>query len=86
MAITEENRREITDLAMQVLDALAECDEDSDLVCAVLAFELAVPDEESGGRRKVFTVNWRTLGRCSPLHAGALLGATSDEIVAPDPE
>lgn len=79
MAVTDDDRREMAELAMKALDALADHGDDVVLDAACIVFEVSEPTS----RGRLFSQDWRSLGRNSPLHIAALLDATASQITEP---
>lgn len=80
--ITEEDRREVADLAMRALDTIdRDYGEDAELTAATLVFEVRAPDEDGDYR---YEGNYKSLARCSPFHIAGLLKVAIDWLTTPD--
>lgn len=80
--MTDEDRREIADLAMRALDTiLDEYGDDASLTAAALVFEVRTTDEDGD---EVYHTAYRSLARNSPNHIGGMLYGAAQYITAPE--
>lgn len=81
MAITDEDRAALADLAMRALDTILEdFGEGAELLAASLVFEVKAPDDDG---EPLFHCNYKSLERNSPQHIGGLLYGTAVHILSP---
>lgn len=79
--ISDEDRREVADLAMRALDTIAEDYGDgASLTAATLVFEVRTEGED-GAR---YEGNYASLARNSPFHIAGLLRAAEEWLTRPD--
>ncbi len=82
MAITEDDRRALGDLALRALDTIAEdYGEDAELVTAALVFEVKTVDDEDD--EDVWHGNYKSIDGTSPHHIAGLLRSTADYLQSP---
>ena len=77
--MTDDDRRDLADLAMRALDTIAEDYGDADLIAACLVFEVRTKDDEDG--EDLFHGNYKSLERNSPHHIGGLLQRSGWEML-----
>lgn len=78
--ISDDDRRELGDLAMRALDTIIEdYGEDAELLAASLVFEVKSLDEDGD---EVFHGNYKSLERNSPHHISGLLRCAADWIAS----
>ena len=81
--MTEDDRRDLADLAMRALDTIhADYGEDAELCAASLVFEVKVRDATDEAK-SLYHVNYKSLERNSPHHIAGLLGGTALHISSP---
>lgn len=79
--ISDEDRRQLADLAMRALDTILEdYGDEAELVAASLVFEVKVTDEEG---EDMWHSNYKSLVGNSPHHVAGLLHSTAEYIMRP---
>ena len=81
--MTEEDRRELADLALRALDTINDdYGEDAELCAASIVFEVRVPAQDADDD-PVYHGNYKSLERNSPHHIAGLLHTTAGYIMSP---
>ena len=79
--MTDEDRKELADLALRALDTINEdYGEDAELIAACLTFEVASRDDDG---ELAYYGNQKILERNSPLHIAGVLQAAVNELLNP---
>lgn len=77
--MTDDDRKQVADLALRALDTISEdYGDDAELLAASLVFEVRVGDGEDA----MYHGNYKSLARNSPHHIAGLLMTTAKEIVS----
>lgn len=76
--MTDDDRRDLTDMMMRALDAIEQDYEGADLMAGALVFEVRMKDEEGDD---VYHANYKCLMRNSPHHLAGLLTRTAQAMV-----
>lgn len=80
--ITDDDRRELADLAMRALDTITEdYGDNADLCAASLVFEVKTTDDDGD---PIYHGNYKSLDRNTPHHIGGLLHGTALYLLTPD--
>lgn len=79
--ISDEDRRDLADLAMRAIDTILEdYGDDAELCAASLVFEVKVRDDDG---EPIYHGNYKSLERNTPHHIGGLLYATACYVLEP---
>ena len=79
--ISDTDRAALADLSMRALDAIAEFDEDAELLCACMVFEIRAPDHDEPETGPLYHGGYKSLPGNSPRHVAGLLSSTAARIL-----
>jgi hypothetical protein len=79
--MTDDDRRELGDLAIRALDSIADYGDDATLTAAILVLEVRHTDDEG---RDIFSCEYKSLDRNSPHHLAGVMQSTINWLTAPE--
>lgn len=79
--ITEDDRRDLGDLAIRSLDSIEDYGEDATLSAATIVFEVR---HDGGDGREIFSCEYKSLDRNSPRHIAGILQSMVNWLTIPE--